>query len=130
MYEILAGMDAYITDYSSAIFEAGFAKIPAFIYADDIVQYANDRGSLMWNLTTDSLDCVHNNKEMTPGFDVTIPFAIANDNDEMEKDIEKFSIADYIENMNRFHDKIGLVFQGNASEQLAKVIGNKISSRI
>ncbi|MCR4833722.1 MAG: CDP-glycerol glycerophosphotransferase family protein, partial [Butyrivibrio sp.] len=50
MYEILAGMDAYITDYSSACFEAGYAKIPVFIYADDIQKYANDRGSLMWNL--------------------------------------------------------------------------------
>ena len=46
MYEILAGMDAYITDYSSAIFEAGFAGIPAFVYADDIQKYAHDRGSL------------------------------------------------------------------------------------
>ena len=35
-YEILAAMDAYITDYSSACFEAGFAHIPVFIYADDI----------------------------------------------------------------------------------------------
>lgn len=31
-----AGMDAYITDYSSAAFEAGFfARIPVFIYADE-----------------------------------------------------------------------------------------------
>lgn len=47
MYEILAGMDAYISDYSSACFEAGFAHIPVFLYADDIQKYANDRGALM-----------------------------------------------------------------------------------
>lgn len=35
MYEILAGMGAYISDYSSACFEAGYAHIPVFLYADD-----------------------------------------------------------------------------------------------
>lgn len=130
MYEILAGMDAYITDYSSAIFEAGFAKIPAFIYADDIDQYANDRGSLMWNLTTDSLDCVHNNKEMTPEFDVTLPFSIAGNNDSLKKNIIGFDKTEYDNVLDKFHTRIGLVFQGDASEQLAEVIGNKISSRI
>ena len=35
MYEILAGCDAFITDYSSAAFDAAVMKIPVFIYADD-----------------------------------------------------------------------------------------------
>ena len=77
MYEILAGMDAYITDYSSACFEAGFAKIPTFIYADDIQKYANDRGALMWNIATELLDDVRNNKMVTSEFDLKFPFSIA-----------------------------------------------------
>ncbi|SEL97152.1 CDP-Glycerol:Poly(glycerophosphate) glycerophosphotransferase [Butyrivibrio sp. ob235] len=83
-YEILAGMDAYITDYSSAVFEAGFAKIPSFIYADDISKYSNDRGSLYWNLTTDPHDHVTNNKAAHPDMDLIFPFPIATNNNEMD----------------------------------------------
>ena len=36
MYEILAGMDAFVTDYSSAAFDASETDMPVFIYADDI----------------------------------------------------------------------------------------------
>ena len=66
MYEILAAMDAYITDYSSACFEAGFAHIPVFIYADDIQKYAKDRGALMWNLASYPRERITNNKAFTP----------------------------------------------------------------
>ena len=119
MYEILAGMDAYITDYSSAAFEAGFAKIPVFIYADDIAKYASDRGSLMWNLVTDSLDHVTNNKEMTPDLDLEIPFSVATDNKEVENNILDFNEMSYIERMEDFMGRIGVVFDGNASEKIA-----------
>ncbi len=118
MYEILAGMDAYITDYSSACFEAGFAKMPVFIYADDIQKYANDRGSLMWNLATDPLDHVTNNKEVTPEFDEVFPFPIAINNDWLETDILEFENSH-----RRYHDtfieNIGLVFDGDASKKIA-----------
>ena len=120
MYEILAGMDAYITDYSSAIFEAGFAGIPAFVYADDIQKYAHDRGSLMWNLATDPKEHVTNNKEVTPGFDVVFPFRIATDNDEMEKMIMEFEVNEYDRKLTEFKNHIGLVFDGKACEKLVK----------
>lgn len=124
MYEILAGMDAYITDYSSACFEAGFAKIPVFIYADDIQKYANDRGSLMWNLASDSLDHVTNNKEMTPGMNLVFPFPVATDNEELEKIIVSFDEGDYRKELEQFHQSIGLVFDGKASEKLVEVINS------
>jgi CDP-glycerol glycerophosphotransferase len=122
MYEILAAMDAYITDYSSAAFEAGFAKIPVFLYADDITQYANDRGSLMWNLTTDSLDHVTNNKLMTPDIQAVLPFSIATNNDELEKNIQTFDWNIYDKAMDAFTDEIELVFDGRASERVADVL--------
>ena len=122
MYEILAGMDAYITDYSSACFEAGFAKIPVFIYADDIQKYANDRGSLMWNLASDPLDHVTNNKEMTPGMDLVFPFPVASNNEEMKENIMRFDKADYEKQMERFYQSIGLMFDGKASERLARLV--------
>lgn len=122
MYEILAGMDAYISDYSSACFEAGFAHIPVFLYADDIQKYANDRGALMWNIATDPRECIGNNKQMTPSFDVKLPFALACDNEELEKDIMEFDPRKYDEVLDEFHKKVGLVFDGRASEKLAKKI--------
>lgn len=122
MYEILAGMDVYITDYSSACFEAGFAKIPVFIYADDISKYAEDRGSLMWNLATDPLDHVTNNKTMTPDFDVVFPFSVSVNNEELEENIRRFDATEYQRKLDEFHQKIGLVFEGTASERLAEEI--------
>lgn len=127
MYEILAGMDAYITDYSSACFEAGFSKMPVFIYADDIQKYANDRGALMWNIASDSIDNVGNNKVMTPSFDVKFPFGIARDNDELDRMIEKFNSDDYINKLVMFHDKVKLVFEGNAKEKLINIIIGKVN---
>ncbi len=128
MYEILAGMDAYITDYSSACFEAGFAKIPVFLYADDIEKYAQDRGKLMWNLATDSLDNVRNNKDITKDFDVKFPFSIAVNNEELEKNIKKFHQDDYKKEIDEFCEKVELVFTGEASSCCSKRIGKMIEN--
>lgn len=119
MYEVLAGMDFYITDYSSAIFEAGFAGIPAFIYADDIAQYAHDRGALMWNLATDPHECVGNNKTVTPQFDLTLPFPVTSDNEELLEKLQQFDPAAYRQTMDKFTETIGLVFDGKASARVA-----------
>lgn len=118
MYEILAGMDAYITDYSSACFEAGFARIPVFIYADDIEKYAKDRGALMWNLATDPKDDIGNNRDITPNFDVRFPFGVATNNDELEKLILGFDNEKYCSKLDKLFDELGLVFEGNASEKV------------
>lgn len=122
MYEILAGMDAYISDYSSACFEAGFAHIPVFLYADDIQKYAKDRGALMWNIATDPRERIGNNKVMTPNFDVKLPFTLASNNEELGKDIMEFDQIKYDKVLDEFHKKIGLVFEGNASKKIAKTI--------
>lgn len=122
MYEILAGMDAFVTDYSSACFEAGFAHMPVFIYADDIKQYEKDRGSLFWNFTTDSLNHVTINKEMFPDMDVVFPFSIATNNDGLEKEILDFDIGNYDKKLNTFHVEMELVFDGKASQKVVETI--------
>ena len=76
MYEILAAMDAYVTDYSSAAFDAMCGRIPVFIYADDIEQYTHDRGSLIWNLSSDTDSEVYMNHNVTK-YDAELPFSIA-----------------------------------------------------
>lgn len=119
MYEILAGMDAYITDYSSAMFEAGFAGIPVFIYADDIEKYAHDRGSLMWNLATDPLDHVTNNKVMTPEIDAVLPFPVVCDNDGLEDAVLGFDEKAYGEKLKQLAEGVKLIFDGKASQRVA-----------
>ena len=122
MYEILAGMDAYITDYSSACFEAGFARMPVFIYADDVQKYAKDRGSMMWNIADDPIDNIRNNKNITPEMDVKFPFSVARNNDELEANIISYDNSQYITDLENTFKTMGLVFDGKASEKLAKKI--------
>ena len=87
MYEVLAAMDAFVTDYSSAAMDASYAHMPVFIYADDIERYMNERGSMLWNMSTDSKKPVTNNKEMTPDIDVVLPYSVAQNNAELEENI-------------------------------------------
>lgn len=127
MYEVLAGMDAYITDYSSAAFEAGFAKIPVFVYADDIEQYTQERGCLMWNFSTEELDHVTNNREITPHMDVVLPFPVATNNEVLEGNIHEFDEVRYGEKIDDFMEQLGVVFDGDSSERLyTTIIGDKI----
>ena len=41
----------------------------------------------------------------------------------------KFRQDEYDKMLNIFHEKVGLVFNGNASEKLAEAISNKINSK-
>lgn len=119
MYEMLAGMDAFITDYSSAAMDASFAHMPVFLYADDIEQYVNDRGSMLWNLSTNSEAVVRNNQLMTPGIEVILPYPVAQNNEELEDRILNFDMNDYLVKMDRFEKNVQLIFDGNASSRVA-----------
>ena len=129
LYELMAAMDGYMTDYSSACFEAGFAKMPVFIYADDIKQYQSDRGSLYWNMATDPLDNVRSNSDILKGVDWKFPFSIATNNDELEANILGFDVKGYEEGLDSFHKEIGLVFNGRASETVAEEILKRINGK-
>lgn len=128
MYEILAAMDAFITDYSSAAMDASFAHMPVFIYADDIERYLKDRGSLFWNMSTNSKKPVTNNKKMTPGINAVLPYQIAQDNDELEENILNFDENVYLRKMQEFENAVGLVFDGKASIRVADKIQQYINN--
>lgn len=119
MYEILAAMDAFVTDYSSAAMDASYGNIPVFIYADDIEKYIHDRGSMLWNMTTEPGRPVTNNKDMTPDIDTVLPYPIAHDNDELEEAILNFDENKYISMMKQFGTDVQLVFDGKASAKAA-----------
>lgn len=128
MYELLAAMDVLITDYSSVAMDAGFAHMPVFIYADDIETYVNDRGSILWELSSDSGAVIRNNKMMTPGIEAVLPYSVAQDNDEMEKNILEFDAEKYEYGLTKFEQAVGLVFDGQASERVANEIERCIST--
>lgn len=119
MYEMLAAMDAFVTDYSSAAMDASYAHMPVFIYADDIGKYLDDRGSMLWNMSTDSTKPVTNNKEMTPGIDTLLPYPIAQNNEELEENILNFDENQYLSRMKQFEDAVKLKFDGKASAKVA-----------
>ena len=125
LYELMAGMDAYVTDYSSAVFEAGYAGIPAFIYADDIAEYKENRGNLYWNLAEADRHRITNNKDTHPDMELILPFTVATDNEELENDILSFDMDDYTEKLADFHEKIDLIFDGKATERVADYIIEK-----
>ena len=59
---------------------------------------------------------------MTPNFDVKLPFTLASDNEELEKNIMEFDRPQYDQRLDEFHEKVGLVFDGRASKNLADLI--------
>lgn len=128
MYEILAGMDAYITDYSSACFEAGFAEIPVFLYADDIKQYEKNRGALFWNMTEAAPAAVSCNRSLMDGLDVYLPFSVATNNDELERNIREHQDDKYLSELMSFSSKIQHIFDGNSSSKIADRVEQEINN--
>lgn len=129
MYEILAAADAYVTDYSSTAFEAGFAEIPVFIFANDIEDYANDRGKLMWDMNlypAEYLDGKSTNKKIKPGESTQLPFPIAVNNEMMEKIIRNFDLNLYHERMKAFRRAVGCRFDGDAAKRVVDRIEKSI----
>lgn len=108
MNEIIAGCDVFITDYSSAAFDASFAGIPVFLYADDMDMYQNDRGKLLWDLRE-------------------LPFGMASNNDDLERNILDFNPKVYQEKLNQLFQEVELIEDGYASQRVADLIDQFIS---
>lgn len=106
MNEIIAASDAFLTDYSSAIFEANMIGIPGFIYADDLEAYVADRGDLF--------------------FDVyKLPFPVALNNNELMERIEQFDEETYKRRTVAFMEEMGIFEDGKASKRVADLIERK-----
>lgn len=107
MYEILAGCDAFMTDYSSAAFDAAVMRMPIFLYADDYAEYEGERGKLLWNLREESF-----------------PFALATNDMKLEEKIKGFDDAEYQAKLQKMFDETGMVEDGDAAEKLMKFLNN------
>lgn len=103
MYEILAGCDAFMTDYSSAAFDAAVMKVPVFLYADDYGEYETERGKLLWDL-----------REM--------PFPLALDQEELERKIREFDERVYRSRLETLFRETGMAEDGRAAARVADFI--------
>lgn len=103
MNEIIAASDAMITDYSSTIFEGFLTKQPGFIYIDDLEEYVNDRGNLMFDMSE-------------------IPFPVAYSNDELIQNILDFDSGEYEKRVEKFIEKVGIMEDGRASQRIVDMI--------
>lgn len=103
MYEILAGCDAFMTDYSSAAFDAAVMRIPVFLYTEDSGTYEKERGNLLWNLEE-------------------LPFVWAIDNEELVHKIKSFDDAEYLQKLEQLFADTEMTEDGKAAERVADMI--------
>lgn len=103
MNEIIAGADAFLTDYSSAVFEANMIYLPCFIYADDLEDYVADRGDLMFDM-------------------YKLPFPVALNNEELVENIVGFDEDAYRKRTDAFMEEMGIFEDGRASERVVDLI--------
>ena len=109
MYELLAGCDALMTDYSSAAFDAMVMRMPIFLYADDYAEYEGERGKLLWDLRK-------------------LPFPLAENDDELDENILKFEEEKYQRDLERLFCEIEMIEDGKASKRVADFIAAQRTS--
>ncbi len=117
--EVIAASDMLITDYSSMAFDAGCNGIPVFLYVDDLEEYRKNRGDLSFKII--ELYKIKENKYVTPNISANIPFAVAQNNDEMETKIRDFDKDEYLAAVEQMNKDLGYVGDGRASERAAKL---------
>ena len=104
--ELLVAADIMITDYSSCVFDFMLSSKPAFIFATDIEKYNSDRGFCYPLETT--------------------PFAIADNNQKLMKNILAFDENSYQKAVKQFLKEKGCADKGKASEQIVDLIKKHI----
>jgi len=103
MYEILAGCDAFMTDYSSAAFDAAVMEIPIFLYCDDYKEYERERGTLLWDLRE-------------------LPFAFAEDDEKLEVEMNGYNEEESSNNLQKFMMDVNMTEDGKSAECLYDAI--------
>lgn len=103
MNELAAASDVLVTDYSSSAFDVINMYMPVFLYADDLEQYTEERGRLMWDM-------------------YSLPFSVAKDNDELVENIAKFDAGIYKKKIEEFSQEYGVLEDGHASERVVDLL--------
>lgn len=105
--ELAAASDIMVTDYSSFMFEPAFVKKPVFLFAPDKKEYINGERQLLIDYDT-------------------LPFPIAETNEELIQAIRKFNQEEYVDKVTDFLDQYDVHEDGHASERAAAFISELI----
>lgn len=107
MQELLISSDILITDYSGTMFETLYTDKIVFLYANDLQNY--ERGFY---------------------FDIhQLPFPLAENNQEMLKNIQLFHQEEYQEKVQKLKDELGLKEEFGASIKIADRIQEVIAKK-
>ena len=107
MYEYLAGVDIFLTDYSSAAFDAALMKIPIFVYADDLQSYTKDRGGFIRDI-------------------YSYPFSVSTNNNQLRGNILDFDEEKYLSAVEKFLNEEEFFEDGQASKRVVDIIEKNI----
>lgn len=102
MQELMAASDVLIGDYSSVNLEFALMRKPVFRFAVDVEEYRNDR-------------------DMYYGMD-EYPYSLAENNNQLIKNISEFDEQQYLERLEKFFIRVGAVFNPHASKDCADLI--------
>ena len=100
--ELLVAADVFVTDYSSCMFDFMLSRRPAFLYTPDHQEYEKTRGFYYPLSET--------------------PFPIADTNESLISNIERFDEKAYIGQCNDFLEKKGCIEDGYAAERVVELI--------
>lgn len=102
MQELLVASDVLITDYSSCMFDFVTTGKPCFLYASDIGEYEKEQG-YYFNI-------------------FELPFPVAENNEEMKKNVLSFHEKQYSEKLQKLFEEVGLCESGHACERVVDYI--------
>jgi CDP-glycerol glycerophosphotransferase (TagB/SpsB family) len=105
--ELASAAEITISDFSSIMFEPAFVLKPVFLYAPDRENYIGNEKYLLINYNS-------------------LPFPIAESNEEMVENIINFDVEQYRSNVRDFLDENGVHEDGHASERAAEFISGLI----
>ncbi len=103
MYELLAGCNAVLTDYSSVVFDGIAMGVPTLLYVSDYKEYVEERGGLVWDIEE-------------------LPVKIAKTQAELINCIESYDAKELIDSIERFKEDVRLHENGDASQRVADYI--------
>ena len=105
--ELLAISDSLITDYSSIVYDFMLTKRPAFIFATDLTEYQKKERNLYFTLDS-------------------TPFPLAENNDELLKNVFDFDDVYYQKMIAEFSDRMNVFDDGHASERVVQWMLKKL----
>lgn len=108
MQELIAAADVMITDYSGTMMQAALAKKMVFLYVSDEREYLDERGF-----------CFDLEKS---------PFPMAGSIDGVIDNINRFQMAEYMDDLKLFLSTFAFYDDGNASSRVANKILEYIDS--